>query len=298
MGKLLESIARISCAIALIIPSAQGVAKDADTLIFDPTSPWNVDYSNDSCSLRRTYGSGDLTLVSQFEMRGPSDFLKVLLASREIKTHKGKVSYRFDPDDTLHVPPNATVQASSDGVQGVRFTAILGRALPKQSLGLEASARQSRDRQELEAKISGLTLVGGFEKDIFVRTGPMNDAMDALRTCRDDLFVSWGFDPSLDDAVAAPASRIDSVGLARRVMQAYPKELGRLGVSASVNVLVSIDKAGQLMKCYAHNQGPNPEFEKAACDTLMRYARYEPARDADDNPTESFDALELHFSPN
>lgn len=296
MEKCLVNFALIGGAIALLNLSTQATAKDAEVLTLEPTTPWNVNYGDASCSLRRNYGSGEFTLVSQFEIRGPVGFLDVSLASRELKTQLGEVSYRFEPDNTFHKPPVATKVNFGDGLEGVRFTASLVSASSRQGAQDDEPVQPTQeDRQEREAGIHGLTVKGAFKRTVFIRTGPVDDAMGVMRACMDDLLASWGFDPSLDDSVAIPPSRIDPVGLAVRVMQAYPRRLRRSGISAKESVLVSVDATGRLTKCHAHNPEPHPEFEKAACDTLLDHARYEPARDADGNPVESFDGFTLIF---
>ena len=64
----------------------------------------------------------------------------------------------------------------------------------------------------------------------------------------------------------------------------YPSRALRDGVQGRVQVTVGVDANGRVSSCRATSNGLDV-LEEAACDGYRRYARFNPATDANGNPT-------------
>lgn len=285
----------IFCVMALTLASKPALADQGEPMVFEPSGAWVMDDQEEVCTLRRPFVAGDASLILQFSSRDLGNYVDVILASSNLRTDEAKVTYQFLPDAEPRDPRNPRVGSLGEELRGVRFAGTMRE--PAGDAQSKATTWSIVERQQREATISGLQVDGVFEKPVLLRTGAMDAAMDAMRSCVDDLYVSWGFNPRIADATAVPASRLNSYDLARRANNAYPRKFARSGISARVNVLVSVGSDGRPTNCHARNPQPYPEFEKVVCETIMKHARYEPARDADGNAVEGVDTFEMTFSP-
>ena len=71
-----------------ILVCVAGTPAAADTLAeptnLEPTTPWQLDYGDERCSLGQQYGSGDESLVLQIDSYGSWRNFRVTLAGRGV----------------------------------------------------------------------------------------------------------------------------------------------------------------------------------------------------------------------
>src|SRR5688572_32137942 len=73
-----------------------------------PSSPWNVDYSNDSCALRRRFGAEGNAVMMELRQFRPGNVYHLTVASNDIKRwNNGRLRFSIDPDDGAHTHEKA-----------------------------------------------------------------------------------------------------------------------------------------------------------------------------------------------
>lgn len=282
-------------AMTIAIAATPALAEQSGARVFEASSDWAIDRQNESCVLQRSFASGATSLILQLNSDSLGNYFDVILAGTDLNVDKGQVTYQFVPDTDSQKPPNPKVGSFGGGLKGVSFTGSMRE--PVVSAKAASAIWPVAERHRREASITGLLVDGAFKPPVLLKTGPMDGAMGAMRSCVDELHVGWGFDPQVARGTASRASRVNTLELTRRVLDAYPRELAKSGISARVKVVVSIGPDGRPTRCYARNPEGQPKFEAAACETVMKHARYEPAQDAAGNDVADLDGFYVTFSP-
>ena len=127
-----------------------------------------------------------------------------------------------------------------------------------------------------------------FEPTLTLGTGRMRAPMEAMRACLHDLVTRWGLDATAQDTLSRKATPIDQIGWARQTMEHYPTDMLRVGKSARLPIRLLVGTDGKPTACVALEGFAEPSFERAACTSAMRYARFESALDANGQPVASY----------
>ncbi len=80
------------------------------------------------------------------------------------------------------------------------------------------------------------------------------------------------------------------------IVQAYPVHAGIRGQEGTVSVTVSVSADGRPKDCRITKSSGHDLLDTAACAGMMRYARFDPALDADGNPTSADYTAEVTYS--
>ncbi len=72
---------------------------------------------------------------------------------------------------------------------------------------------------------------------------------------------------------------------AARIQDNYPSDALRMEKEGRVGVRVTIGPDGRVTSCTVSGPSGTPSLDRAACDGMQRYARYDPALDDAGNPT-------------
>jgi len=83
---------------------------------------------------------------------------------------------------------------------------------------------------------------------------------------------------------------------ARRIQLNYPAEALRLGLQGTVGVRVEINELGRVWQCLVTSSSGHPILDQAACGGMVRYARFNPALDAEGNPTNGAHSRRIIYS--
>ncbi|MFT4054911.1 MAG: TonB family protein [Novosphingobium sp.] len=74
---------------------------------------------------------------------------------------------------------------------------------------------------------------------------------------------------------------------AARIQSNYPTRAAREEREGRVGVRVTVGGDGKVSACSVSSSSGSPDLDEAACDGMQRYARFDPALDADGNPISS-----------
>lgn len=284
---------------------AQDAASTQDVVTLEPSSKWALDYAEDSCALRRAFGTDEDSVIAQFKMFGPSDWFELTVVSQKLTDSSNKLTVTIEPD--LEGARVETFQRGNVGesqfalIYSDSFLPLDEKQAIREAVGtnLPVGSKLPVDKSRIREKAtSGFVFSGGFEKPTRLATGSMGKPMEAMRGCLDNLLESWGVDPVKYHSIKTPSKRDGLRSLAGKVQAAYPREMVRRGINAKVMVRIIIGVDGRPESCEAHNPEPYPQFEEAACKQVMRYARYTPALDGEGQPVKSYDRFEVAYSIN
>jgi TonB family protein len=106
-------------------------------------------------------------------------------------------------------------------------------------------------------------------------------AVEALRTCSDDLMAGWG----IDTAARRALSRLPQGNAARFITNDdYPERALRAGEEGSVVVRVRVEPDGRVGECVPISSSGSEAIDRRTCHIFTSRVRYEPALDAQGNP--------------
>lgn len=276
------------CAIVLAMVAISLGAKEAafarETKTLEPATPWNVDWSQEVCALRRGFKNGQALDVFTIERFAPTAEFQFLVISKDVEsyTEGNKVTLSFGNNS-----PNTIVPMVAK-TQDRRHSLITG------SVGLVGLPETMKHDDEpwpevspaTEAAVTFATLkVPG--RDLVFHTGPMDKPFAALRACTADLVKSWGLDPAQQASLTRkptpltkPAGWLTSGD--------YPKAMAVAGKQAQVSFRLMVDASGKPSSCVVQRSYNDPKFDTTTCDALMRRARFLPALDKDAKPVASY----------
>jgi hypothetical protein len=273
-------------AIALALAaSSVGAQTPAEPLEMEPSSSWVADYADDSCALIRDFHAGDDKVTLQLRQFGPGEKFEVSVVSRTLSRTSQAPRVRFEPDESFFEPSSSFFLDKGD-LHGVQYVDSLRPATLKPPGELEPDWPES-ERQARERTITGLSVAASFERDLVLRTGRMDRPISAIRTCLDDLLTQLGVDPALQRMLSRQPKPIDLRRWSQKVQEAYPIDMVRAGRNALVHIRLIVGADGKPVSCIPDNHSAETSFGESACQTSMRYARFEPALDANGAPVAS-----------
>jgi hypothetical protein len=287
---MFSRIDRALISAALLLSGAtvtEVVARTVKTIA--PITPWNVDYADKTCTLRRGFGDAadrDILLIEQF---GPTRDFQLLLMTNELSSYdQGEALWvRFGPYDRTrarHPLPGRlktgkSVVTISSASLATNWAQVLNDPNLTEDDALPASPAREAGATNISIELSTKTLV--------FATGPLDKPMAALRTCTDNLVKSWGLDPSQQAKLtkrAAPLTKPSTWILS----EDYPSSMLVRGKQALVNFRLNVDAEGLPTACEVQRSYSDPEFDRVTCNHLMKRARFSPALDESGRAVQSY----------
>ena len=286
----------VLCTALLVLGSSTTAA--ARTRVLEPTSSWTVDYGDEKCSLLRDFGSLKDGLGLRIDSYGSlSTFQLSAIGDRvprpQLKLPVTRVGFALSSDGELR----RDVQALTGTIGDHRFVQFGLSFLPPESMPPPPVSARDLDQQVLaqgalvqvpdtqfEARVNSLVLELRRGEQLELKTGPMAPALNALRTCVDDLRKSWGLDPAQQRAITRqPYPPLEAV---KAVQEDFPRELGFRGINGFVPLRVMVDPTGVVTNCVVQLPDAPEPFRTAACANLG--SKFEPALGDGGQPVDSF----------
>ncbi|HZU50813.1 MAG TPA: energy transducer TonB [Sphingomicrobium sp.] len=286
----------------LIMAAAQPVR-------LQPSSPWVVDYGDESCHLIRTFGEGDSATTLMFEGYSPEK-VDMLLIGAPLRTNYDEVSARFLP--VQKNPQNGEVVQSATGKPAIFFSRI--DLLPDEAEAkVDAQLRQlaayphvrppatslsdklelQSQRQEFAASTAELEIDERAGEHVIIETGSLGQAIKAFDQCMQDSLQDWGVDTQTEAKITR-RPWLSNVG---KLISAddYPKEMLDQNQQSDVKARVLVDAAGRVTKCTSLSHFKLPQFNQVVCEKITRNAKFEPAELADGTKVASYDVIDIKF---
>ncbi len=267
-----------------------------------PSSPWVVDYAENSCRLLRRFGEGkDITTLA-FESESPGH-VDMLVVGAPLSTGADEASAAFLPLRSKPIRGDVTETADRK-IPSILFNYV--DLLPddfaaaeekreeqrKKDPGYRPGYRSLAERAELRAQRNAFaTGTDAVEIDarhghpVILDTGPLGSAIMRFDQCSRDSLRDWGIDPDLEDRIVRPVSA-DVVKWFSS--DDYPKDMLRLGEESTVKVRVLVDATGRVTKCTSISHFNEPEFNRITCAKFIQRVHFKPAELADGTKVPSY----------
>jgi len=223
----------------------------ADAVPLQPNTKWMVNYQENGCLLSRRFGPEAAPVTLGFE---PS-----VVAAAEGRL----VVLVPDPDKRAAATGKASIKLAPSGeVLTANFNA--GPIGTERGLVLWLAA----DKLVSLTGAVTMTLAAGDEAPVTLQTNGMTKALDAIRSCQDDLVKTWGVDRAdmvkVEDQ-PAPASFIS--------YDAYPRSAILSKAQGRVISLLTVGDDGRVTGCRVVGTSGHSELDTITC-KLARKARF------------------------
>ena len=273
-------------AFAALITSQAAASAPKVPVPFKPVDRWNIDYSDDSCALRRGFSDGKRLVSLEMRQFAPGITFYLTIASGDIAMDSGIPKAGFAPGIAMRAINPPLYLRYSPKVTGMQWS---DRLLTDEELQVAAKGAYwdpvIRDRRE--AQVTGLNL-GGRLPLMFLQTGAMLRPMQAMRACLDELMTHWGIDAKVQHTLSRAVTPFEFEKWVPKIQATYPSAMLNEGKSGSVRVRLIVDEAGKPTTCHMQMKSQDPAFEKTACEKMLKHARFLPALDANGKAVTSY----------
>jgi len=215
-----------------------------------------------------------------------------------------RLAVTFAPDDApLDDDHPMSIEIEGFG-EGIMIDVSL-RSAGQRELSAELYDRQQvalavsdDERDARESEIEGIRITGLFNQEVYLETGSLHPAMDAMRMCVDELLNHWGIDAEAHRSLLRPVRSIEQERWSRELIDRYPRNLLRRGEQAYVRIRLNVSVEGRATDCAVQSRLNDTQFDELACELLIEHARFEPALDGDGLPIASFWQTAVIYSIN
>ena len=288
-------------AFAACVAAAPLLMGAAEPARLKPSSPWNVDYAENSCRLSRAFGEGDSKVVLSLESEAPGA-IDMFVVGKQVRATSSAVTGRFLP---VQQKPMMGRSAQSNYGSAVLWSQV--SMLPDEVVEKERKKSEERYRRaprvrppaidlaekaaidaqhrEFAAKIRMLE-VDSRGRPLILETGSMGEAVKAFDKCSRDSLRDWGLDPDVDDKIVRRPWAADVWNWFSA--NDYPSAMYRKGQQADVKVRLMVDATGKITKCTSLSHFKEKSFNDVVCAKFMERGRFEPAELADGTKVPSY----------
>lgn len=239
---------------------------------------WEVNYDTDACHLDARFGSGNDEIVVRLTRFAPGDSFDLTMVGRRMGNSYPSVYVKLDfglGEKPRHISGISGTLGGKPMVilRGIRF------APPATGAALAAIGELSTKQ---EAAISQVDVQLAAKPPLRLMLGPMNRPMAALRTCIDDLIVTWGYDPVVRTTLQRGPTPSDSPGSWIKTSD-YPAGANFVGNNGLVTFRLDIAADGAVAGCHILYRTDPDKFADTTCRIIAQRARFSPALDAAGN---------------
>jgi len=275
-----------------------------------PTSPWDVDYAENSCRLIRVFGEGKSETKLAFESAAPGE-MDMLIFGRPLDTYQDRVNARFLPvgSESFEGRAAQTVGKQMPAILWPNVPLLPAAALAEQKresderkrnptvrppvVPLAQQAARRAMRQQFANNVTELEIATGRDRAVILETGSLGPAMAAFTQCGRDSLKDWGVDPDIEDKIVRPVWTTNPNGWL--FANDYPRDMLTAGKESIVSVRLLIDATGKITKCTPLSHFTEQEFNQISCRNITARARFEPAELADGTKVPSYMTRRIVF---
>lgn len=268
-----------------------------------PSSPWVIDYAENSCRLLRTFAEGDRKVVMGLESEAP-DEVDMLVFGKPLDGYSNEVPARFLPVQGKSMK-GRTAQTSDKREPAILWSRVAllpddvaarneKRLEDRRSnpdvrpppLDLAEEAQTRAKRLEFAVNATELEIDARRNRPVVLETGSLGEAIKMFDKCSRDSLRDWGVDPDIEDKIVRPLWSPD----VRKwfTPDDYPRNMQFKGEESDVKVRLLVDASGKVTKCTSLSHFKERAFNDVVCDKFMKRAHFEPAELADGTKVPSF----------
>lgn len=310
---------RVLMAVVLGLSATLTSAAGKPATVLEPTSPWDVDYADNSCRLIRVFGGGKDRIKLVFEQVAPRLPITVLLIGK-LRGETDDNVLGFESLDGVRISGGQSLDAvdSSDrivfwprrlgrGRWGLIPEALAARMRKDDPVAAEDSPSTPTDLKAPRLKwkdhhwsvqpeeqwlaedaafsaradeVTAVVLNPDRSGSTSLHTGGLAKPLQALEKCTFDSLKDWGIDPAIDSTITTSAHPVAD---AQTLFSAddYPQAALRSFKQDNLEVWLNIDAQGGIASCRVISDFASPEINDAICGMIRRKERFVPARTKD-----------------
>ena len=275
-----------------------------------PSSPWVVDYGENSCRLIRNFGEAKTQTKLALESAAPGE-MDMLVVGKPLQTYLEEVPARFLPVGgktfegrvaetvTNHDPAilwsNIRMLPDSvyDQLEKERAERRANPSVRPPALDLVEQESRKAQRQQFAAASTELEILTRKGRSVILETGSLGNALKVFDQCGRDSLKDWGVDPAVEDKIVRPVWALNATGWLSG--NDYPREMLTQGKESDVSVRLLIDATGKVTKCTSLSHFTEKEFNRITCDLIVKRARFAPAELADGTKVPSYITRHVRF---
>ena len=282
--------------LAVAVVTSQPVEAAKPPEAYAASTPWNLDYSDDSCALRRTFVHTDKMVLFELRQFQPGDYFTMIVASKHFPSGSSP-KIRFVPEPKPHEVKSGVPLIYPNGLVGFVWSDSFMPMTKVDSL-ITSVAEDDKLREARETAIQRIELSGSISPPIILTVGKMNRPMDGMRKCMDELLTHWGIDATTQRTLTRTAKPLSQGRWASIIQAEYPSAMLNQMKGGIVRVRMIVGPDGRAQSCHIQVPSQDPSFEKTACAGMMKASRFEPALDAAGKPTVSYFATTIIYRVN
>lgn len=269
------------CSIGL----AESACAASKQIELEPVTPWHVDWAENTCILRRAFGSKEDPVTLQIEQFGPEDGFTLLFAGKVFRPIRLNSRYTVDYGISgfKHKIDRALVGDMKDGSRMV----FVGKSGFSREPHKPEDGHNTQFTPEIEKAIKKITISIPAGKEIVLKTGALDRPFAEMRKCTNQLIEEWGLDPEQQKKLLRKPQPTRSPGT-WLTSGDYPNVALSQGAQAIISFLLLVDEQGMPAKCEIQRSIVAKGFKDPTCDLLRKRARFDPALDASGKPVPSF----------
>ena len=229
--------------------------------ILQPSTAWSVDYAEYSCTLSRSFGSGDGLILLELTPQTGGNRLRVSIASKDRGRFpsQGRAALGAGEGAPPGAPAGDRYYSVDDPVKG-------------------RVAMMRTDREVLAPLATARTLTVRLgDRHVVLAVPQMGAALKALADCERDLAGGWGFDLA---AIATPPVPAGTPGR-WLTHDDYPAEALRESLSGETGLLIIVDAAGKPQRCAVTDSSGSTVLDQTACVLILKRGTFKPATGRD-----------------
>jgi len=272
-----KTITRVLAPTLALLTARPMLASADDAVTLEPSSPWNLNGTENSCALRRTFGDAVHKTELQIKRIGPGDGFDLIIVGNDL------------PNGNLVFQAGQQPLGAISQVRGKMLLDGVGQASAvSASAKLGAFAKLGETvapvTPEMEASATTIEMRAG-DGALILDTGSLGKPFAALRRCTDAMVTKWGLDPAQQAALKSSAQPTNDPRLWLKATDLAGAEFERSRLSGTALRLL-IDEDGRASGCAVISG--DAKLEKAICQAISRRARFKPAVASDGKAVASY----------
>lgn len=279
---------RTILALAALSTALVALPAQAEPVVLEPSSPWNVNFGEDKCRLAGFFGEGDDRHTLIIEQFWPGQQFGLTIAGPGVRNFRSLKQAQVRFADGL------------EPVTAIPFTGSLGElgtAVIFSTLELDKSEREVAKADysgrgglpqldpALGQKVQFIELLQNG-RSVRLETGTLKSAFDVLNQCTAGLLREWGLDPEQHLTRQNGPRWINKDALTRRIVDSYPRGALVKGEQGIMRMRAIVSAEGTVESCTILKATITKDLESSAC-KVMETAQFKPARDAAGQPFRS-----------
>ena len=285
----------------VLLAQAPLEAREAEPITLAPSTPWNLDYGEDVCSLRRAFGAGDNKTILEFQSRSPGVGMETILAGKLLRVSYPpyEIKVRFGPANLGETTREAFVGLTAERGPVLIIGGVAVNANWLMPWVRDESRSKSTERAKKWPKPGAIEIAADeqratelfFEqkrgRKLLLRTGAMAKPLGGMRDCVDNMIRSWGIDPEVQQNLSVEAEPINNPGTWLNSGD-YPKKMLIEGQNALIRFRLIVGEDGTVTSCAVQSAAGPSDFRDWTCDLIKSRAKFRPALDAAGKPVKSY----------